>query len=63
MTYKRFTNLYLSSELVDYFTNKARKELLDENEAVNKVSLQRRRSRLMVEILTDYYENDEDVDE
>lgn len=58
MADKKLTNLYLREDVIAYYTRKAQEELEDEGESVNKVSLQRRRSRLMVDLLTDLYESD-----
>lgn len=53
---KQMTNLFLDKEIFDYFTEKATEELEDECTTVNQITLQRRRARLMVDILTNYYE-------
>lgn len=58
MADKKLTNLYLREDVIAYYIRKAQEELEDEGESVNKVSLQRRRSRLMVDLLTDLYESD-----
>lgn len=63
MTEKRLTNLFISSDIIDYFTRKATQELEDECESINKITIQRKRSGLMVDALASCYESDDENDE
>ena len=57
---KKLTNLYISDDVINHFTRKAQAELEDEGEPVNKITIQRKRSRLMVDLLTECYEAEDE---
>lgn len=60
MADKKLVNLYISTDVIAFYTEKARQDLLEEGEMVGEKNLQKRRSRLMIEVLTTCYETEEE---
>jgi hypothetical protein len=60
MADKNIVHLHLGANIIDYFTRKAQEELNDEGETINQIALQRRRARLMVDLLTACYESEQE---